>query len=258
MTDGGGPGALIDLDGTMNLRDLGGWSTASGQAVIRGQVYRSDRLSLLSETDLARLAAMGIGTVIDLRYEAEVAVHPSRLWTTVTRHVAIPMGGQLADQRSFVDQILAGEVDQVTEDDVGASYLDLLQDHATGFGQALEVLLDSGPSLFHCTAGKDRTGLLAMLVLSTVGVADRDVLHDFSLSNQYRAERRMTELRPVFEERGLDIERFRPALSAPPPALATALAWLREMFGSVGSYLEGPAGVPGATRRLRSRLLPAP
>ena len=251
----GRPGALIELDGTMNLRDLGGWNTASGQRVTHGHFYRCDRLSALSDDDLTRLDERGIGTVIDLRYEAEVAEHPSRLWSTVDRHVSIPMAGEMANQRSFVDRIFAGEIAEVTVDDVGESYLAMLTDHATGFGQAVETLLDSGPSLFHCTAGKDRTGLLAMLILWTVGVPEADVVADYGLTNRYRAERRIAELRPLFEARGLDVERFRPALSAPEPALVTAMTWLGRTHGSAEAYLEGAAGVPHAGRRLRDRLL---
>ncbi|MEZ5409974.1 MAG: tyrosine-protein phosphatase [Acidimicrobiales bacterium] len=250
------PGALIALDGAMNLRDLGGWTGLDGRTVARGQAYRCDRLSELTDADLAVLAGLGIETVIDLRHEGETAEHPSRLWASVVLHRNIPMAGELAVQKSLVDLILDGEITEVTVAEVEASYREMLTRHAPGFGLAVETLLTSeGPTLFHCTAGKDRTGLLAMLVLSTLGVADDDVIRDFGLSNRYRAERRIAQLRPSFEARGLDIECFRPALSAPEPALAAAIPWLRQSHGSVEAYLEGPAGVSDAGRRLRERLL---
>lgn len=240
----------------MNLRDLGGWTGHEGRTVARGHVYRCDRLSDLTDADLGTLTELGIETVIDLRHEGETSQHPSRLWASVVLHRNIPMAAELASQKSLVDLILAGEITEVTMAEVEASYREILDRHASGFGLAVETILASaGPSLFHCTAGKDRTGLLAMLVLSTVGVSDEDVLADFALSNPYRAERRMTELRPSFEARGLDIERFRPALTAPEPALAAAIPWLRQTHGSVEAYLEGAAGVPDAGRRLRERLL---
>lgn len=240
----------------MNLRDLGGWTGLDGRTVGHGRFYRSDRLSHLTDGDLALLTGLGIETVIDLRHEGETAEHPSRLWASVVLHRNIPMAGDLASQKSLVDLILDGEITEVTVAEVEASYREMLTRHAAGFGLAVETMLASGgPALFHCTAGKDRTGLLAMLVLATVGVSDDDVIREFGLSNRYRAERRIAELRPSFEARGLDIERFRPALSAPEAAMAAAIPWLRQSHGSAEAYLEGAAGVRHAGRRLRERLL---
>jgi protein-tyrosine phosphatase len=249
------PGSLIALTGTLNLRDLGGWPTRSGDHVAWGMLYRSDRLSDLTPGDHDVLDEFGITTVIDLRYEAEADQHPSNLWSSVDRHLHVPMGGDLADQRTFIERALAGEFDGITDHDVGESYIDFLTGHANDFGTAVEALSSGGPSLFHCTAGKDRTGLLSMLLLRTVGVADVDVLRDFTLSNEYRADRRIAQLRPVFVDHGLEIERFRPALSAPAPALVRAMAWLDEQHGSTAAYLAGPCGVAEPVERLQARLL---
>lgn len=248
-------GSLIELDGTMNLRDLGGWP-ADGGVTAFGQFYRSDRLSDLSDDDHRQLASRGIVTVIDLRYRAEIVEHPSRLWSTVEQHHEIPMGGELADQRSFIDRVLAGELDGISDTDVGRSYVEMLATHGRQLGLAIERLLSGGPGLYHCTAGKDRTGLLSMLILSTVGVTSEHILDDFALSNEYRAEKRMRQLRPTFESHGLDIEQFRPALSAPRPAMTTALEWLAAHHGSAEQYLaQGGVRTPGS--RLRERLVTA-
>ena len=252
------PGSLIALDGTLNFRDLGGWSTATGEHVVsRATLYRSDRLSDLTPADHAVLERLGVVTVIDLRYEAEAAQHPSNLWSGVQDHVAIPMGGDLADQRTFIERALDGDYDGITDDDVAVSYVELLTEHASDFGAAVDTLTEGGTALFHCTAGKDRTGLLAMLLLRTVGVADRDVLRDFTLSNEYRAERRMAQLRGVFADRGLNIEDFRPALSAPGPALERAMRWIDETHGSTATFLAEACGVAEPVDRLRRRLLVA-
>jgi protein-tyrosine phosphatase len=238
----------------MNLRDLGGWRTPTG-ATLFGRLYRSDRLSDLSPTDLRQLEERRIVTVIDLRYEAEVAQHPSKLWSTVAHHHEIPMGGDLADQRTFVDRIFHGELDEITDEDVAESYVEMLDTHARDLGRAVNALLTAGPALYHCTAGKDRTGLLTMLVLAAVGVSDDDILADFVLSNRYRASRRIEQLRPSFEARGIDIDRFRPGLSAPGPALTAAMEWLSSSFGSPDRYLSEAGGVEDAGRRLRQLLV---
>lgn len=250
------PGSLISLEGTLNLRDLGGWPTSSGdQVVARARLYRSDRLSDLTPADHVVLERFGIVTVVDLRYEREAAEHPSKLWLGVENHVSIPMGGDLADQRTFIERALDGDYDGITDDDVGESYVTFLIDHAADFGVAVAAITDSVPALFHCTAGKDRTGLLSMLVLRTLGVDDADVLRDFTLSNEYRAERRMAQLRPVFTERGLDVEEFRPALSAPGPALLRAMEWIDDSYGSTADYLAGPCGLAEPVERLQRQLL---
>ncbi len=255
MTSEAAAGALIPLEGTLNLRDLGGWTTATGRTTAFGHFYRSDRLSGLTDADHHTLDDLAIDTVVDLRYEAEVAEHPSLLWSTVAHHHEIPMGGELADQRSFIDRALAGEFDGITDADVADSYIDLLGNHAEGFGRAVTALLDGGAGLYHCTAGKDRTGLLSMLVLRTVGVSTSDVLADFVLSNEYRAAKRMAQLKPVFDDAGLDIESFRPALSAPRPALEQAVSWIEANHGTAEAFLTGPGAVDDPGARLQARLL---
>ncbi len=221
-----------------------------------GQLYRSDRLRDLTDDDHLELERRRIGTVVDLRYAAEVAEDPSRLWPAVDQHVETPMGGELADQRSFIQRVLDGDYDEITDADVAESYLELLATHGSEFGAAVEALLSSGPGLFHCTAGKDRTGLLAMMLLRTAGVADTDVITDFELSNRYRADRRIEQLRPTFVEAGLDIERFRPALSAPRQALIGAMTWIDGNYGSPENYLEEAGGLRSAGPRIRERLVP--
>lgn len=249
-------GARIELDGTLNLRDLGGWTTAEGRTVKHGQAFRCDRLSDLSSDDHATLDGLGIKTVIDLRYEREVAEHPSALWNAVTNHLEIPMGGgQLADQKSFIERAIDGEFEGITDADVGESYLSLLTDHAGDFARVVTATATEGPSLFHCTAGKDRTGLTAMLILSTLGVSDDDVLTDFGLSNTYRAETRIAQLRDFFTERGLDVEDFRPALSAPIPAMEQAQAWIAAEHGGAEGYLRASGMTDDAIATMRANLL---
>ncbi|MCP3934301.1 MAG: tyrosine-protein phosphatase, partial [Actinomycetia bacterium] len=107
-----------------------------------------------------------------------------------------------------------------------------------------------------CTAGKDRTGLLAMLMLGTLGVSQDDILHDFTLSNQYRAEIRMKALAPIFAAKGLDVETFRPAFSAPRLAMEMALEWIEREHGSPTAYVRDAAGLgDDGIDRLRNRTL---
>lgn len=237
------PGQRIDLEGALNLRDIGGWPTLDGGTVRRGFAYRCDRLSQLTEADHATLSGLGVVTVIDFRYEREVTEDPSRLWPLVTNHVEIPMAGKLAQEKTFLERAFAGEMDGINDDWVFDSYVDILTDHPLDYASAIRHVAESGPSLFHCTAGKDRTGLMTMLLLSVAGVDRELILDDFDLSNRYRTEPRMAALAPMFAENGLDIEAFRPALGAPRPALAKTFAWLDEHHGGPLGYLTGAAAM---------------
>ncbi len=231
------------MDGSLNLRDLGGWPTASGGTITPGQLFRSDRLSELTDADLGRHDELGIRTVIDLRYEREVADDPSRLWSVVDNHVEIPMGGGAADQKSFLERAFSGEMEGIDGEWVGDAYIGMLTDHATDFGRAVETAVDNAPSLFHCTAGKDRTGLFAMLVLSACDVDRSHILKDFDLSNEYRAEKRIAALAPTFAEKGLDVENFRAALGAPRDAMEMAFTFLDAEHGGPVNYLRDVAGI---------------
>ncbi len=256
------PGARIDLDGTLNLRDLGGWKTADGSTIRYGYLFRSDRLSDLTSADHDILSGLGsdrtgIRTVIDLRYEAEVDEHPSSLWSTVENHIEIPMAGELANQKSFLDRVYEGEITSMSDEEVGDGYVEMLERHSAGFVDVVQAATSKTPSLFHCTAGKDRTGLSAMLILSTLGVGDDDIVIDFGLSNEYRANVRMAQLAPVFAERGLDVEAFRPALSAPLPAMRHAQAWIAREFGSAERYLLDHGLSAEAVAEMRAGLVEA-
>lgn len=236
------PGARIELEGALNLRDLGGWKADSGRTVY-GRLFRSDRLSDLSDADHATLGGLGIRTVIDLRHGHEIDDAPSRLWSSVRTHINFPMTGDAVQPRTFLELAFSGEMDGISDITVGETYIGMLTRHADDFGRAINLAVESSPSLFHCTAGKDRTGLFAMLVLTSLGVDESDVLHDFTLSNAYRAETRIQQLTPLFAERGLDVEDFRPALSAPQPALEMAMDWLATTHGGSRGYLTKVAGM---------------
>jgi protein-tyrosine phosphatase len=112
------------------------------------------------------------------------------------------------------------------------------------------------PLLFHCTAGKDRTGVTAMLILSVLGVADEDILDDYELTTTYRSGRRVEQLRPELERAGVDVEAVLPFLIAPRPVMERTMAFVRERWGSAEGYLTGPAAVtPKTITRLRATLL---
>ena len=125
------------------------------------------------------------------------------------------------------------------------------------FAALLTHLTEPGalPAVFHCSAGKDRTGLSAALLLRLLGVPEEIVLDDYELSTTYRTQRRLVELRPRFEEMGLDIERFVDFLSAPRPVLKAALDQIKQHHGGVEGYLRNGGMDDSVPDRLRQLLL---
>ena len=127
------------------------------------------------------------------------------------------VGEPPAEQSDVVELIMAGKVDDYGTDLIVGIYREMLTKAAPTFGALLTGLAEPAelPALFHCTAGKDRTGIAAALLLGLLGVPDETVLDDYELSTTYRTNRRLAELRPRFEEAGLDVARFVDYLSAP-------------------------------------------
>lgn len=235
---------MVPLEGTLNFRDLGGYPAAGG--VTRwGVLYRSDRLNALTEADVAHLGGLGLRTVCDFRYDREVEEDPSRLPDGASI-VRLAVGSAPGDNpRSLEDMIRAGEITQVTAATMAEGYLRMLEQQATLFGELLRLVADPAnhPVVIHCTAGKDRTGLGAALLLGAVGV-DRDtIVADYALTDEYRSKHRLAEIGPQIEAQGLKLDDLRVLFTAPAETMAITLDRLDETWGSLEGYLAGPAGV---------------
>lgn len=179
------------LQGASNFRDVGGYSNADGRCVRRGQVFRSDHLAGLTPEDLARLASLGIGHSLDFRGAAEYSATPyaipgvQRLALTIEPTV-------IARMQALVVQGIV----PTTEETVALmceTYRDFVNHNAGTFGRFLKHLLEQPtPQVFHCTAGKDRTGFAAALLLSALGVDRATIEHDYLLTNQlYKRDNRL-------------------------------------------------------------------
>jgi protein-tyrosine phosphatase len=250
---------LLPFEGTLNFRDLGGYRGRGGRRVRWGVVFRSDALSELTDADLRLVSRLGLRVVHDFRWDDERQRAPSRLPADAgLRAVVRTIGSPPAEQADVLDLVMAGRMDDLGVDFMVGLYREMLAESAPTFGALLTSLAQPGqlPALFHCTAGKDRTGIAAALLLGLLGVPDDTVLDDYELSTRYRSNRRISELRPRLEAAGVDVERVRPFLSAQREVMETSLRELEAEHGSMLGYLTGPAGVSGPTiDRLRRLLL---
>ncbi len=168
----------MPLVGAYNFRDLGGYPTTDGGETRWKQLYRSDTLHELTQSDLVALRAIGLRSVIDLRTAAEVertGRGPLRDEPVGYRHLSVIQEGISTDPVALPP---------LAELDLAFLYLRWLDSSPGAFVEALAALgdPDSYPVVFHCAAGKDRTGVLAALVLDIVGVQPTVIVDDYALT----------------------------------------------------------------------------
>jgi protein-tyrosine phosphatase len=248
----------LPVEGAPNLRDMGGYETENGQRVKWGQVFRSGTLGRLTAGGIALLKRLGIRLVCDFRTEAEARKFPGRFPDSPEvgyLHLAIQHGD--FEPTSVFERIRSGDYGWISEEFMLRGYIDSIELMASVWAMFFNGLSDpeNRPLLFHCTGGKDRTGVAAALVLLALGVPEETVIADYGLSDGYNADVRKgiyDHLQPL----GVDIGVVEPYFTAPSSRLCALLKYIRDHYGSAEEYLLKKAGVPGAvTRRLKQDLL---
>lgn len=160
-----------------NFRDLGGLPAAGGRTVKHGLVFRSDDLSALDGDELLRLAELNLRTVVDFRSRQEVLYSPDILPRTVKNTVALPV-----DAGKLIGNFYGGALNRRKAAGIMVSvYRRLAVDFVPQYKQFFAALAapENLPLLFHCTAGKDRTGVAAALFLSSLGVDRKIIVEDY-------------------------------------------------------------------------------
>ncbi len=248
----------LPLSGTANFRDLGGYRTGDGRQVKRGLVFRSDHLSRLTAVDQQMLQRLRFKVVCDLRTVQEQQRHPDQLPRDGSiRLFLLPVQAGSFDPALAMDRLRSGERDWLSLDFFISVYRQYLEDFGPVWGRILRLIAAPAnlPLVFHCTGGKDRTGICATLLLLTLGVCEADIFLDHDHSNACNAER----LQPIyarFADLGIGPEQAAPYLQAPREPLAAMLAHLRTSYGTVDNYLLSKAGLDEATlAALRANLL---
>jgi protein-tyrosine phosphatase len=226
----------LSLVGAINFRDLGGYHTRDGRRTRFGRVFRSNSLQELTQDDLQIIRErLGLATVLDLRSGREISRDGlGPLEHEPLRYVNLPM---LQEKRDYQPgRVETGLVDRYL------SYLDFARENVV---KALETIAEAQPLVFHCSAGKDRTGVLAALVLGCLGVDSETVVSDYAANQQAReAIIEFLRRRPSYAER-LD-ELPSSALDAEPETMREFLYLLEERYGGARGWALS-AGVSEAT-----------
>ena len=171
----------------VNFRDIGGLKTTDGKQVKWGMIFRSDNLSKLRRNEFAKFKSLGIQTVIDLRTITEIKGNEDNLPTDVKyMHLStVADGGDLI--ATMRKKVLNGEISEAEAQQLMLNlYYDIIDNKEALRKTILEVLNSNAPIVYHCSAGKDRTGVITALILSILNV-DRDtIIKEYLLSNYYR------------------------------------------------------------------------
>ncbi len=241
---------LIALEGATNFRDLGGYEALDGRRVRWRRLFRADGLHRLTSGDGGTLAALGLEEALDLRYGPERAGEPARLPESVASvHIGLP------DQpaNSLLETMHAGGVSsaEAAWTRLRDSYARYPEKYACACGVILRRLIaeDAPPLLFHCTAGKDRTGFAAAVVLEALGVPRTTIMEDYLLTNRHwdRGNR---------EPQGLHREIYEPVFSAREEYLAASWATLDREHGGLEGWLDSAVGFGAEDRaQLRAAML---
>ena len=170
------------LQGAINFRDLGGYPGESGRPLRWRRLFRSDHLGSLTDNDRARLSAVGLSRVLDFRGAGERAATPNRLPGVAEYSLAIEptVAQQMLDLASSGATLTGARAAELMQD----LYSSFVDKQAHRFEELFEHLLQAdAPLVFHCTAGKDRTGFAAALILLALGVPRAQVMADYLVSN---------------------------------------------------------------------------
>lgn len=255
----------LPLEGTPNFRDLGGYETTDGRFVRWGKIYRSGVLTYLTERDFAYLSPLGIRVVCDFRTDEENAEAPEKwLPGSDVRHVHLPIGTDASKTLAAQQSLAQKKSDAEISEWMAKTYASFVINSAPEFARVFaEMKRNELPLEYHCTAGKDRTGVFSALLLLALGVPEKTVEADYELTNRYltdaslqphgsgkamaSASRMMANLTP---------EQRKALMAAKSEYLEGALRAIDEKYGSFDNYRRQALGVSDSDlEALRSRLL---
>lgn len=253
---------LVNLDGTYNFRDCGGYETIEGRRVKWGLLYRSDQLSNISERDVTFLKNMGLKTIVDYRSKSEASAAPNKEISDANTYSLDPY--------AKTAQLAAGSID----DDVNKSILDLLKEHKfypekygdpeenmykqykkfiysdsskKAYRELIKLILDEHnlPLVQHCRGGKDRTGFGVAIILLALGVREECVIYDYTLTTKYRVTKNKKQMN-LYKKYTKD-EQTLTLLSTLQQSkeiyMETAINEMKKTYGSIDSYLKDALGI---------------
>lgn len=231
----------IELEGLTNFRDLGGYRTDAGRTVKWRLMFRSDTLASLTDDDVDTVCDLGVTTACDLRYGDEREIEPSRLLGH-DRVEVLALGLNARPDASFLDSLMVDmDAGDVARTYLTENYRQYPVRYADAYRTIFRRLIDGHRVVIHCTAGKDRAGTAAAMLLSALGVPRETVFEDYLLTNRYwdRGNRVPADMDP---------ETVAHVFSAREEYLSAAFETIDRQFGGIEAYLSDHLGLDDDTK----------
>jgi protein-tyrosine phosphatase len=232
----------VKLQGAINFRDIGGYPTKDGGHVKWGRIYRSAALSNLTPGDLQKLQGLSLAFVVDFRGPYEVKAAPDRLPANVTR-LSLPAGSETIGDTSYMRNMIQRM--RMSDSVMYEFYSDVrpFQARYEPVFQELLTLNKDSALLFHCTAGKDRTGIATALILYALGVDEQTILDDYVATDYYRNIENKRAIAGMMKFYGLSEATAMNMMAAREDYLKATFAAINAKYGTMDNYLEKEMGL---------------
>lgn len=246
------PERLLAWQSTLNTRELGGYRIKEGGLTRWKALVRSENPALLNRAGQKALVDYGIRTIIDLRFPAELEIDPSPFAYPLLDQPERP---QYLNMPLDVDQHLEWRAGDDPAEAMCSLYYRLLESNRGHVKAVMRAVAYAKPGgvLFHCYAGKDRTGLIAAMLLSVLGVDEEDIIHDYAFTNEaieVRREGFLADPQMPADKIGF----YSVLFGNVPESMELTLKYLRQSYGSVMGYLHTTGLTEADMTRLRERL----
>jgi len=232
---------VVKMEGAVNFRDIGGHKTTDGKEVVRNRIFRAADISRLTDSDMKQMAQRHLYTVIDFRGVKESAAAPDRLLPN-TDYLLCPAGSDNLPTTKDLAEMLKDKDFLLSM--YGAPSMKFYGErYKPMFRKLLDLPETKAGLLYHCTGGRDRTGMATALILYTLKVPMEIIEADFVASNVYLASRNTTMYQPIIEMSGLTESEIVERMKLRPELLRNFFGTIKEHYGSVENFLEKELGV---------------
>jgi len=245
----------IQLEGSFNTRDLGGYYNKDNLIIKRGLLYRSDKLTNLTDNDINKLKNLGIKRIIDFRTKKEKSKHPN---TKILENLDY---FEYIEEEIDTTTNLEDRIYQIVEHKLHhevKSYLvnvnkDFILKHNNHFEKILKLIInDKKPTLFHCSAGKDRTGYLAYLIYTLLDLKEDTIIQDYLDSNKYLKddiENIVKLFQDIFNLDYEDAMVFKPLFGVELEYIISAIDTMYSLgYKKVGDYIENELNIDSSIK----------
>lgn len=248
---------VLPLEGGINFRDLGGYTTVDGAQVCWGKLFRSGNMSTLTDQDCAYLRKLDIRSVCDFRSNSERIGSPTQVERFGSGIAYVSWDYDQVIESSLLAGVFNGsDPARAATELMAGFYRGMPAFFGARFAVAFDALKQGDGMVFHCSAGKDRTGMMAALLLSALGVEESQIFDDYDLTNRVLGSdehsRRATGLSGESEDPAMAMfarmppEAMEAFMGVKPDYLQAAFDSIRDMHGSMEAYLDNVLGLTEA------------